>query len=212
MRLLGYWRSSASWRVRIALHLKGLPFTHEPVHLVRDGGEQHSEAYRALNPMAQVPTLVVDAGGEEVALTQSLAIMEWLEEAHPEPPILPAQPFERARVRQIAEIVNSGIQPMQNLSTLLAVEALGAERAAWAKPRIARGLEAVERLLGTGPFALEARPTIADACIVPQLYAAGRFGVDLQPFSKLMRVDEACAAHPAFQAAHADAQPDAQRT
>src|SRR6476659_7526055 len=112
MRLHSYWRSSASWRARIALHYKGLPFEYVPVHLVQR--EQYAEGYQRLNPMEQVPTLELDDGRR---LTQSLAIIEYLEETHPTPPLLPRDPFLRARVRQLAEVVNSGIQPLQNTST-----------------------------------------------------------------------------------------------
>lgn len=213
IRLYGYWRSSATWRVRIALHLKGLPFEVRPVHLLREGGEQHREAFRALNPMEQVPVLELeDPHGRPWRISQSLAIVELIEELHPEPPLLPREPFLRARARQLAEVVNSGIQPLQNLYVLQRLrDELGADEAAWARHFVERGLGALERMAreGEGPFLVGERPTLADLCLVPQLYNARRFGVDVEAYPTLLRAEAACAALPAFQAAHPDRQPDA---
>jgi maleylpyruvate isomerase len=212
MKLYGYWRSSASYRVRIALHHKGVPFEYVPVHLLKDGGEQNRDDYRTKNPMAQVPTLEVEHGGVVHELGQSLAIIEWLEERYPEPSLLPSEPFLRARARQLAEIVNSGVQPFQNTSVLKFVKGeLGKDEQAFARRFIEKGLAAYQALAepAAGRFSVGDAPTVADACLVPQLYAARRFGVDLAPFSLLVRVEESCASLPAFQAAHPDRQIDA---
>jgi maleylpyruvate isomerase len=211
--LHNYWRSSASWRVRIGLELKGLAYTYAPVHLVRGGGEQLQDAYRALNPMAQVPTLEVREEGRTHLLSQSMAILEFLEERHPTPALLPADPFERATVRQLAELMNSGIQPLHNLAVVNHVaEALHGDKQAWAGKWIARGLEALEAKAKqtAGRQLFGDQLTFADVCLIPQLYAARRFGVDPGGYPTLARVEATCAALPAFQRAHADAQPDAQ--
>ena len=206
MRLHSYWRSSASWRARIALHYKGLAFAYVPVHLVQR--EQYAEGYQRLNPMEQVPTLELDDGRR---LTQSLAIIEYLEETHPTPPLFPRDPYLRARVRQLAELVNSGIQPLQNTSVLLKVKADGADDRAWGQHWIAKGLRALEATAAdcAGRFLVGDSVSIADVCLVPQLYNARRFDVPVP--SSLARIEEACLALPAFQAAHADRQPDAQK-
>jgi maleylpyruvate isomerase len=212
MKLYGYWRSSASYRVRIALHMKGVSFEYVPVHLVKDGGEQLRDEYRAKNPMAQVPTLEVEEGGVVHELGQSIAIIEWLEERHPEPRLLPADAFLRARARQLAEIINSGIQPFQNLSCLKIVKSeLGGDEQAFARRFIEKGLAAFQALAEPvhGRFCVGDAPTVADVFLVPQIHAARRFGVDLGAFALLVRIEEQCAALPAFQAAHPDRQIDA---
>ena len=209
--LMGYWRSSCSWRVRIALNWKGLPYETSPVHLVADGGWQHRPEHRAVNPMRQVPVLV-DGG---MALSQSVAILEYLEERHPEPPLLPADPQARARVRQLTEVINSGIQPLQNLSVM---QRLGAEFAltpeqtrAWSRGCIARGFEALEALVEThgGTCCVGDAVSFADLCLVPQLYNARRFEVDLSRTPRLCAIERHLTALPAFAQAHPDAQPDA---
>ncbi|AKU93059.1 maleylacetoacetate isomerase [Vulgatibacter incomptus] len=210
MKLHGYWRSSASWRVRIALAHKGLAYEYVPVHLVRGGGEQHSEAHRAKNPMAQVPVLELDDG---TMLSQSLAIIEWLEETHPTPPLLPKDPVARARARQLAEMVNAGIQPLQNIGVQqhLVSLGLGVDEKAWTVHWIRRGLGALEAVAKNtaGRFCVGDAVSVADACLVPQLYGARRFAIDVADYPTLARIEEACAALPAFAAAHADRQPDA---
>jgi len=212
MRLHGYWRSSCSWRVRIALNLKGLSYEYVPVHLVKDGGEQHSAAYRALNPMRMVPTLEFTDGGRVHHLSQSLAILEYLEERHPSPALLPADPVLRARVRMLSEVMNSGIQPLHNLSVMQRIKGeLKGDDKAWAAHWIDRGLAALQALAQetAGRYCVGDGVSFADLCLVPQLYSARRFGVDLQPYELLTRVEAACASLPAFQAAHADRQSDA---
>jgi maleylpyruvate isomerase len=212
MKLYSYWRSSCSWRVRIALNLKGLSYEYAAVHLVKDGGEQHTEAYRALNPMRTVPTLEVTEGGRVRHLAQSMAILEYLEERYPSPALLPADAWGRAHVRMLAELVNSGIQPLQNLSVLQRIknELKGDERA-WPAYWIERGLTAFQTAVKetAGTYCHGNSVSFADICLVPQLYGARRFGVDLKPYELLTRIEAACAGLPAFQAAHADRQPDA---
>lgn len=212
--LHGYWRSSCTWRVRTALHWKGLSFETVAVHLLKDGGEQKQQAHRALNPAAQVPVLVVDG----VPVGQSMAILALIESLWPEPALLPSDPMQRAHAIAIAELVNAGIQPLQNLSVLSAVDALaGAEpgdtsaRKAWAQRFIADGLDAVEALVRRhgGAYCVGDAVSWADLALVPQLYNARRFGLDLDRWPRLFAVESKCAALPAFAQAHPDAQPDA---
>jgi len=147
LKLFGYWRSSASWRVRIGLEWKGLDYTYVPVHLVKDGGEQKLPAHLQRNPMAQVPVLQVSTPEGPRNLSQSLAILRYLESVHPSPALVPTDPLEAALAWQLAEVVNAWIQPMQNLSTLQAVQALGADRMAWGREVIAKGLGAMEAMV-----------------------------------------------------------------
>jgi len=208
-RLYSFWRSSSSWRVRIGLGLKGVAYECTPVNLI--AGEQFSEAHRARNPAGQVPVLEVVEGNRVLRLTQSMAILEWLDERHPSPAILPDDADGRAAVRALAEIVNAGIQPLQNSVVLrmLKEKEAGFEKA-WVRHWISTGLAALERTAAplAGRFMYGDSPGLADCYLVPQMYSARRFGVDLEPFPTLRRVDEACAALPAFQSAHADHQPD----
>lgn len=211
--LYGYWRSSASYRVRIGLALKGLSYGTSPVHLLRGGGEQLGEAYREKNPMGQVPTLeVIEEGRAPLRLAQSLAILEYLDERFPEPPLLPASAEERATARQLAETVNAGIQPLQNLSVLRHLKNLGVDERAFARRWNEAGLAALEALASrtAGAFLVGDAVSMADCCLVPQLYAARRFGVDPAAYPTLARVEAACLALPAFRAAEPDAQPDAE--
>jgi maleylpyruvate isomerase len=212
VKLYSYWRSSCSWRVRIALNLKGLEYTYEAVHLLKDGGQQNADAYRALNPMRTVPTLEFEEGGQVHRLSQSLAILEYLEERYRTPALLPAEPLLRARARMLAEMVNSGIQPLQNLSVLQFVKGeLKSDDKAFAAHWNARGLAALEAVVKqtAGTYCLGEQVSFADICLVPQLHGARRFGVDLAPYPTLTRIEAACNHLPAFQAAHADRQPDA---
>ena len=214
MRLHGYWRSSAAYRVRIALALKGIPYEYVAVNLVRDGGEQRAESYLRLNPGGRVPTLEVDGQ----AIYQSMAILEWLEERFPGTPLLPADPFARARVRGLAQMVVSDIQPLQNLSVtnhLRDEQGWPPERiAAWLRRWVGAGMAAVEQALadsGGEGFCVGATPTIADACLVPQCYAARRFGVDPAGFPRIAAIEARCLALPAFAGAVPERQPDAPR-
>jgi maleylpyruvate isomerase len=213
MKLYGYWRSSCSWRVRIGLNLKQQPFTYAAVHLLKDGGQQKAEAYARLNPMQSVPLLEVEEDGQLLHIAQSMAILEYLDERWPDPPLLPKDRVARARVRHAAEIVNSGIQPFQNTSVQKRVKhELHGDEKAWARHFITVGLHALEPLLKTtaGRYAVGDQVTLADCFLVPQLYHARRYEVDMADFPTLTRVEDACMALGAFQAAHADRQPDAE--
>jgi maleylpyruvate isomerase len=209
MNLHGYFRSTAAWRVRIALALKGLPYDQTFHHLRR--GEQRSLDFLQLNPQGLVPALVVDAGD---VLTQSLAIIEYLEETHPEPPLLPAAPLRRAKVRAFSQAIACDIHPVQNLRVLDRLRALGTEEAevqAWARDIIDQGLTACERLIADeiGPFAFGESPGLADLCLIPQLFNARRFGADMR-WTRLLAVEEACEGLPAFAASRPENQPDAE--
>lgn len=215
MKLYDYFRSSAAYRVRIALNLKGLSAEHIPIHLRRDGGLQNKPAYRAVNPAGLVPALVTDEG---TVLTQSLAIVEWLEEVHPKPPLLPADPLRRAQVRAAALTVACDIHPLNNLRVLDRLEhRLGLDKAAvdgWYKHWIDVGLTALEAQLAPrvagGPYAFGETPGLADLCLVPQLANARRFHCPLDAFPTLTAVEAACNALPAFQAAHPSRQAGAE--
>ncbi|MDP1777441.1 MAG: maleylacetoacetate isomerase [Brevundimonas sp.] len=209
MILHGYWRSGAAYRTRIALALKGLDYDQRGVDL-RTGG-QRSEAFVSLNPQGMVPALEVDG----VVLTQSPAILEWLEEAHPVPSLLPTAPVDRAHVRAMAALIGCDIHPLNNLRVGKALrETFGADQAAvdaWAARWILPGFEALEALVarhGAG-WCFGDAPTLADCYLIPQIYSARRFKVPLEVFPHLLAIDAAAARHPAFIAAHPDAQPDA---
>lgn len=210
MKLHGYFRSSASYRVRIALNLKGLSAEHLPHHLRK--GEQRDPAYLAINPQGLVPTLQDDAGA---IITQSLAIIEWLDETHPEPPLLPKDPLRRAKVRAFALALACDTHPVQNLKVLARLRELGlpeGQVTAWAAWANREGLAACERLIAgePGPFCFGAAPTMADLCLVPQLGNARRFGVDVQGFSRLLEAEAAAKNLKAFADAASERQPDAE--
>lgn len=213
LRLYSYWRSSAAWRVRIGLNLKGLQYEVVPVHLVHDGGQQHAEEFRMLNPQGLVPVL---AHGERV-MRQSLAILEYLDEVWPERPLLPATARERERVRALALLVACEIHPLNNLRVLQFFErewnVPQPERDSWVRHWIAEGFAAFETLVtshpSVGAFCEGERPGLAECCLVPQLYNARRYGVDLTPYPTLLRIEAACESLPAFVAAHPDRQSDA---
>jgi maleylpyruvate isomerase len=214
MKLYSYFRSSAAYRVRIALNLKGLDYQTIPVHLLRDGGEQLSDSYRGINPSALVPTLAQD----DLVLGQSLAILEYLDETHPAPALLPEHAAERARVRSIAQVIACDTHPLNNLRVLKYLkQQLNVDedaKNAWYRHWIALGLQAVERLLAespaTGAYCHGEQPTIADLCLVPQVYNARRFGCSLDEFPTILRIDAQCNTLPAFQDAAPESQPDAQ--
>src|SRR6266487_5672106 len=210
MKLHGYFRSSAAYRVRIALNLKGLSTEHLPHHLRK--GEQCAPAYLAINPQGLVPTLEDDSG---MVLTQSLAIIEWLDETHPEPPLLPKDRLRRAKVRAFAMALACDTHPVQNLKVLARLRELGlpegkvTEWAAWANRE---GLAACETLIAAepGPFCFGAAPTMADLCLVPQLANARRFGVDVSAYPRLLEAEAAARENKAFADAAPDQQPDAE--
>jgi maleylpyruvate isomerase len=214
MKLYSYFRSSSSWRVRIALNYKRIDYAYAPIHLLKDGGQQHHPEFASVNPQGMVPVLEIETGGVIHRIGQSLAILEYLEEIQPEPPLLPKDPYARARTRQLAEIVNSSIQPLHNLMVLRKVtEELGGERNPWAQEFIGRGLNAFESLAreSLGPYAVCAHPTFADVCLVPQLYQARRFGTDLAAYPTCLAIETACLKLEAFAAAGPDRQPDTER-
>jgi maleylpyruvate isomerase len=210
MKLHGYFRSSASYRVRIALNLKGLQAEQLPHHLRK--GEQRDPVYLAINPQGLVPTLEDDAG---VILTQSLAIIEWLDETHPEPPLLPTEALLRAKVRAFADVLACDTHPLQNLKVLARLRELGLPEekiTAWAGWANREGLAACEKLVANepGPFCFGAAPTIADLCLVPQLANARRFGVDVNAFPRLLQAEAAAKTMQAFTNAAPEQQPDAE--
>src|SRR6516164_2121433 len=210
MKLHGYFRSSASYRVRIALNLKGLRVDHLPHHLRK--GEQCAPAYVAINPQGLVPALENDAGA---ILTQSLAIIEWLDETHPNPPLLPKDALQRAKVRAFALAIACDTHPVQNLKVLARLRELGLSEdkvTGWAGWANREGLAACEKLIARegGPFCFGAAPTMADLCLVPQLANARRFGVDVAAFPRLLAAETAAKALAAFADAAPDKQPDAE--
>ena len=210
LKLYGYFRSSASWRVRIALKFKGLEYEYAPVSLIKDGGEHLTDTYRAVNPLQAVPTLVVDGR----PLSESLAIIEFLEDVQPEPALLPKDPFARAQARRIAESINAGIQPLQNLRVLKKLDQdwnVGeAGKKAWAGHFNLVGLRALERLVSetAGKYCVGDEVSLADCCLVPQLYGARRFGVDVAAFPTLLRIEAELMQLPAFADAVPGRQPD----
>jgi maleylacetoacetate isomerase/maleylpyruvate isomerase len=210
--LYSYWRSSAAYRVRIALNIKGTAYDIAPIHLTRGGGEQFGAAYRAINPNVAVPTLVLDDG---TALTQSMAIIEYLQETQPEPALLPADPIQRARVRAAAQLIACDIHPINNLRVVNHLKAeLGHsadEVAAWMRHWMRPGLLAYAAIIeSAGPFSFGGAATLADLCLVPQMYNARRWGLDMTGLDRLVSIDEACRELPAFANAAPENQPDAE--
>jgi maleylpyruvate isomerase len=214
MKLYTYFRSSAAYRVRIALNLKGIAYDAAPVHLLRNGGEQLSDAYRAINPAMLLPALEDDGN----VIGQSLAIIEYLEETQPQMPLLPSDPAGRARVRALALTVAADTHPLGNLRVLkyltgeLAVP--DEVKLAWQQHWLRTGMSSLESLLAndprTGRYCHGDTPTLADCCLVPQVFSAQRFGVDLAPYPTIARIHAACNELPAFQQAHPAQQPDAE--
>lgn len=212
MKLYGYYRSSTSYRVRIALNLKGLDYRQQPVNLLQ--GEHREGPYRQLNPQGLVPILETDEGER---LTQSLAICEYLEERYPEPSLLPANAADRARVRALVGLLAIEIHPLNNLRVLKYLTGdLGIDedtKLGWYRHWIAEGFDALEAMLAgdphTGRYCHGDQPGLADACLVPQVYNAERFGCDLESYPTIRRIHDACKELPAFARAHPAEQPDA---
>jgi maleylacetoacetate isomerase len=211
VKLYSYFRSSAAYRVRIALNLKGVAYETLPMHLVKDGGHNRRPEYRAVNPQMRVPALVAP-GGE--VLIQSLAIIEYLDETHPEPPLLPKDPIARAKVRALAELIACDIHPLNNTSPLRYLKnRMGQEQSAidaWYHHWVREGFEALEALLAPGPYACGESVTFADICLVPQVANARRLKVPLDAFPKIVGVDAACLKLAAFERARPENQPDAE--
>lgn len=213
LSLYSYWRSSAAYRVRIALHLKGLAYAQKPIHLLNNGGEQRSPEFRLVNPQALVPVLL---DGER-AIRQSLAIIEYLDESFPAVPLLPAMARDRARVRALAQLIACDVHPLANLRVQQYLErelkVEQAQREAWSRHWIGDGLAAFEALVfdnpSTGDFCEGEMPSIADCCLIPQLYNARRLQMDLSVYPNLLRIEANCLALPGFQQAAPERQPDA---
>uniref|UniRef100_A0A8C3YU65 Maleylacetoacetate isomerase n=1 Tax=Catagonus wagneri TaxID=51154 RepID=A0A8C3YU65_9CETA len=202
--LYSYFRSSCSWRVRIALALKNIDYEMITINLIKDGGQQFSKEFQALNPMKQVPALKIDG----ITISQSLAIIEYLEETRPTPRLLPQDPKKRAHVRMISDLIASGIQPLQNLSVLNQV---GQEnQLTWAQQVIASGFNALEQVLQStaGKCCVGDEVSMADLCLVPQVANADRYKVDLSPYPTISRINKSLLALEAFQVSHPSRQPD----
>jgi maleylacetoacetate isomerase len=209
MQLYSYFRSSASYRVRIALALKGLSYQTIGIHLVK--GKHKEEPFISINPQTRVPAVKLDS--DEI-LIQSLAIIDYLDETHPQPPLLPADPLLRARVRAVSQIITMDVHPLGNTGPrnyLLKVLNHDLETVdAWTRHWIEDGFSAVEKMISPAPYCFGAQPTLADICLVPQVFNARRYKADMAKFPKIAAVDEACQKHPAFAAAAPAAQPDAE--
>jgi maleylacetoacetate isomerase len=207
MKLYTYFRSSAAYRVRIALNLKGVAYEAMPVNLLK--GEHRDEAYRVVNPHGRLPALDL---GDRV-LVQSPAILEYLDEVYPEPPLLPSDPVQRARIRAVASLVGCDIHPLNNLAVLSYIKRqLGHDQATvdeWYAHWIHQGFEAIETMIEPGPFAFGPQPTLADIYLVPQIFNARRFNIPVDAYPNIVSVEAACAAQPAFQEAAPARQPDA---
>jgi len=211
MKLYTYFRSSAAYRVRIALNLKGIAYEAIPIHLTKDGGKQHSAEFRAINRHGRVPALALDSGD---VLTQSLAIIDYLDETHPNPALLPADPVARAKVRAFAQLIACDIHPLNNLVALQYLRRTlkheQAEIDAWYHHWVLQGFDALEAQIGAGPYAFGANVTLADVCLLPQVYNARRLKVPLDQFPKIVAVEAACLKLPAFDKARPENQPDAE--
>ena len=211
MLLYNYFRSSAAYRTRIALNIKGISYDSEAVHLIRDGGAQFTPAFRKINPQARVPALKLDDGD---ILVQSMAIMDYLEETHPQPPLLPKDPAARAHVRAVAQIICCDIHPLNNTSVLsyLRQKLKQDETAvnAWYHHWVIAGFDAIEKLIKPGKHAFGDSVTLADVCLVPQVFNAKRFKVPLDNYPKILSAFAACGSIPAFEKAKPENQPDAE--
>jgi maleylpyruvate isomerase len=211
VKLYTYFRSSAAYRVRIALNLKGLPYEMAAIHLTKDGGYQHKPEFAAVNPQMRVPAVALSSGD---VLTQSLAIIEYFDEIHPEPPLLPPDALARAHVRAIAQIVACDIHPLNNLITLQYLKRVlkheQAEIDTWYHHWVIEGFKAIEATINPGPYACGAHVTLADVCLVPQVFNARRLKVPLDAFPKIVAVEAACLKLSAFDKARPENQPDAE--
>ena len=211
MKLYSFFRSSAAYRVRIALNLKGLTYETNAIHLTKDGGQQHQAAYRAVNPQMRVPAMALPDG--EILL-QSLAIIEYLDEVQPEPHFLPSDPLRRARVRAVAQIIACDIHPLNNTGPLnylrRQLKADDSAVNAWYAHWVTAGFDAVEALIDPAPYAFGAQVGLADICLVPQVFNARRFKVPLDRYPKIVAADAALAKLPAFDKARPENQPDAE--
>jgi maleylacetoacetate isomerase len=219
VKLYSYFRSSAAYRVRIAFNLKGLSYDTVAIHLQREGGLNRKPAFRAINPQMRVPALELDSG--EI-ITQSLAIIEYLDEVHPQPPLLPSEPVARAKVRALAQLVACDIHPLNNVGPLRYLkDELGQDQSkidAWYQHWVREGFDALEAMIqpdtrgphGPGPYAYGAEVTLADICLVPQVANARRLKVPLESYPKIVAVDTACAKLAAFEQARPENQPDAE--
>uniref|UniRef100_A0A8C6PN62 Maleylacetoacetate isomerase n=1 Tax=Nothobranchius furzeri TaxID=105023 RepID=A0A8C6PN62_NOTFU len=227
--LHGYFRSSCSWRVRIAFALKGIEFEQVPVNLIKDGGQQLTEQYKALNPMQQVPAVEIDG----ITLSQSLAVIQYIDETRPGPRLLPGDPKARAQVRMISDLIASGVQPLQvdarlvfsllhekklqiliiqvgMLQNLYVLQKIGAEKLQWAQHFIDRGFQALEPILKqtSGKYCVGDEISMADICLVPQVYNAERFKVDLRQYPTIKRLNKTLLEIEAFKVSHPSQQPD----
>jgi maleylpyruvate isomerase len=213
MRLYSYWRSSCSYRVRIALGLKSADYEYEAVDISLESNAQHTAEYEAINSARMVPVLELDESPGSPRLTQSVAIIEYLDERFPEPALFPRDALGRARVREAVEVVNSSIQPLQNLAVVKAVRRAAPDVtvSAWSERWVVPGLATLERLAqrNLGTFSVGEQVTAADVFLVPQLYAARRFDIDVSAFPHLTRIEASCLLIDAFRRAHPDRQPDA---
>uniref|UniRef100_UPI0037E8BFFC maleylacetoacetate isomerase isoform X2 n=1 Tax=Semicossyphus pulcher TaxID=241346 RepID=UPI0037E8BFFC len=201
--LHGYFRSSCSWRVRIAFALKGIEYDQVPVNLIEDGGQQRTKEFKTLNPMQQVPAVEIDG----FLLSQSLAVVQYLDETRPGTRLLPEDPKKRAQVRMISDLIASGIQPLQNLSV---IQKVGAEKVPWSQHFIDRGFQALEPILKqtAGKYCVGDEISMADICLVPQVYNAERFKVDLEQFPTIKRLNQTLLEIDAFKVSHPHSQPD----
>ena len=212
IKLYSYWRSTASYRVRIALGLKGLDYEYVPVHLVKEGGEQHSAEFRALNPNGLVPTLADD----DVVLSQSYAIINYLEKKYPDTPLYTADTIKDAEIESLAQSIACDIHPLNNLRVLKylssEMEISDSQRDQWYQHWVAEGFKGIERRLSNSPttYALTNRPSVADIYLVAQVYNAHRFNCDMTPYTRINELNDLCLQLPAFEAAIPENQPDAE--
>jgi maleylacetoacetate isomerase len=211
LKLYTYYRSSAAYRVRIALNLKGLPYEMVPIHLTKDGGQQRKPEFRAVNPQMRVPALALSSGD---VLTQSLAIIEYLDEIEPEPPFLPADALARAKVRAVAQMIACDIHPLNNTAVLQYLKRTlkheQTEIDTWYHHWIIEGFNAIEAMITPASYSCGAQVTLADICLVPQVANARRFKVPLEAFPKIVAAEQACLKLPAFDKARPENQPDAE--